>query len=381
MTDPVISVVLPTYNHLRFLPPAITDIYCQTRTDWELIVVNDGSTDGTAAWLDTQRHKQLRVIHQDNLGAAEAINTGIRAARGEYVTWVSADNRCASYFLEALAVPLDLDPECTLSYSPYFGIDMTDRIFALKFDNVLLLRELISNTPRGNAGFLYRRAVHDRVGMYAGWVCDTLMWSRIVDGGSSVFVIEPTYYYRFHDDRATLRRRADVDAARPDIMAEFLARHGGQIRVEELQRLYPGLARAPGYLVDAATDFSFRMVAAGIPHRAFDLQLAVLASGDAATLFRPLAAFIVCAHREKVDPLLHIAQALAANHSLSAAQKAVMQQTASALDAAVRAGITVPMQTLEANHPLLALEKPKLFSFCAWREQRGLGAVPPVSAF
>jgi hypothetical protein len=375
VADPAISVILPTYNHLRYLPAAVADIYRQTRTDWELIVVNDGSTDGTAAWLDQQDHPRLRVIHQANLGAAEAINTGIRAARGDYVTWVSADNRCAAYFLEALAVPLDRQPDCTLSYSAYYGIDSADRVFTITFDNVLLLRELISNAPRGNAGFLYRRAVHDRVGLYDGWVCDTLMWARIVDGGSSVFVVEPTYYYRIHDDRATLHRTADVDAARPAIMAEFLARHGGRVQLEALQRLYPGLARAPGCAVDAATDFAIRMFNNNFRQPALELLRAVLASGDAATLFRPVAALVACAHREKVDALLPVTEALAANRSVSAAQQIILLQMAVGLVTAAEAGIVVPMPMLEAGHKLLAFEKPLVFSFCAWREHRGIGAV------
>src|SRR5688572_14976272 len=117
---PKVSIVLPTYDHLAFLPAAVSSALAQTSMDFELILVNDGSTDGTRAWLDGLRHPNVRVIHQDNRGFVGAVNAGITESRGEYVSWMSADNLCARYFVEAFVAALDSDPSCTIAYSTFY---------------------------------------------------------------------------------------------------------------------------------------------------------------------------------------------------------------------------------------------------------------------
>lgn len=381
MSNVTISVVLPTYNHLTFLKAAIDDIYRQTRQDWELIVVNDGSTDGTRAWLDEQSHPKLRVIHQENKGAWEAINTGMRAARGRYVTWISADNRCMSYFLEALSVPLDRDPECKLVYSAFYAIDAADRVFAINYNNLQILRELLTDTHRGNAGFLYRREMHDQVGYYETWVCDTLMWARITDGSRSVFVVEPTYYYRIHGDCLTMTASAKVEADKPFILKDFLGRHNGQIDRAALFRLYPGLSCLPQEyanhdILEAATDFAARM----FNYRAFDTALVLLLSllgfVGISSLYAPMVTFLSCCLRLNIDPMGFLRDALNCNASLSAEQRQSMIALATQMHDAAKMGFAIPQVTLSSMHRLLKLERPNVFSYTAWREQNGLGAVP-----
>lgn len=373
---PAISVVLPTYNHLRFLPPAIADILGQTRGDFELIVVNDGSTDGTRAWLDAQHEPRLRVIHQENAGPDQAINAGIRAASGEYLTWVSADNRCTPYFLEALAAPLDIDPHCTLAYSSYYALDEHDRIQAVKFDNLLYLRELVTGTPRGMAGFLYRRAVHDQVGLYEGFACDTRMWSRIIESFAAVFVLEPTYYYRFHDDRATARESDRVETERADIAASFLLRHSGTVDETVLRRLYPGLLRAPALTADAAADFSARLTRCGLAAPGLQLALTAVASAGAGNLLRPLANAVGAAISAGLDPLPDILGALQASRALSEAQRDAALSVAAGLSALAQEGGGIPALMLELGHALSLLERPKVFSYAAWKAGQGAGPLP-----
>lgn len=162
-SNPRVSIVIPSYNHLHYLPRAVNTALDQTFEDIEVIVVNDGSTDGTRQWLDAFRHPKLRVIHQENQGPAAAINTGMRAAAGEYVTWMSADNYCANYFVEAFAAALDSDPVNTFAYSPYYVIDANEVVHSIYFASVIALRELVTRTGhhRGNASFMYRKSVHD----------------------------------------------------------------------------------------------------------------------------------------------------------------------------------------------------------------------------
>jgi hypothetical protein len=368
---PAISVVLPTYNHLRFLRAAIADILGQTRRDFELIVVNDGSTDGPREWLDAQHEPRLRKIHQDNAGPDQAINTGIRAATGEYLTWVSADNRCTPYFLEALAAPLDLDPACTIAYSPYYAIDEHDRIVAVKFDNLLLLRELVTGTPRGMAGFL-----HDAVGLYQGFACDTLMWSRLVESYAAVFVLEPTYYYRFHDDRATVRESGRVEVERSAIATGFLKRHGGTVDAAVLQRLYPGLACAPALATDAAADFAARLSRCGLAEPGLRVALTALAGAGVQNLLRPLANAVGAATCAGIDPLPEIWQALEANPALEESQRDTALSIAAGLATLAQQGGGAPALMLELGHALSLLERPKVFSYASWKTGQGVAPLP-----
>jgi glycosyltransferase involved in cell wall biosynthesis len=88
---PMVTVVITCYNHARFLPDAIESVRSQTFRDFELIVVDDGSTDDTAEVA--ARHREVRYLWQAQAGLSAARNTGLRAARGRYLTFLDADDR------------------------------------------------------------------------------------------------------------------------------------------------------------------------------------------------------------------------------------------------------------------------------------------------
>ena len=111
---PAVSVVLPIYNGEAFLGDTLDSLRAQTFADFELICVDDGSTDGTAEVLDRYRRHDSRitVLHQENSGAAIARNNGIAAARGRYLAILDSDDIYESTFLEDLysrAVDCDAD--------------------------------------------------------------------------------------------------------------------------------------------------------------------------------------------------------------------------------------------------------------------------------
>src|SRR5437588_4890249 len=94
-TIPSVSIILPTYNHARFLPQAITSIKSQLFTDWELIVVDDGSSDDTRATLEGLKiglPQPVRYVHQENRGPYLARLAGIRLARGKYIACFDSDD-------------------------------------------------------------------------------------------------------------------------------------------------------------------------------------------------------------------------------------------------------------------------------------------------
>jgi glycosyltransferase involved in cell wall biosynthesis len=107
-----VSVVLPVYNHASMLPESIQSVLSQTHRDLELIVVNDGSSDGVEAVLDRfADDPRVVVLTQPNQQLPSALNNGFAVATGEYFTWTSADNAMLPHQLEVLVRHLEARPE------------------------------------------------------------------------------------------------------------------------------------------------------------------------------------------------------------------------------------------------------------------------------
>jgi glycosyltransferase involved in cell wall biosynthesis len=108
-----ISVIIPAYNYARYLREAIDSVFAQTYPALEVIVVDDGSTDDTPAVLAAYGDR-IRAIRQQNQGVSAARNTGISAARGEYVAFLDADDLWQPAKLEAQMARFDADPSLGL---------------------------------------------------------------------------------------------------------------------------------------------------------------------------------------------------------------------------------------------------------------------------
>jgi glycosyltransferase involved in cell wall biosynthesis len=96
---PTVSVVIPTYNREQLVTLTIDSILRQTYKDFEVIVVDDGSTDSTPKVLQSYGDR-IRAIRQDNTGVSGAINTGIKAAQGEWIGIVGSDDEWMPEYLE-----------------------------------------------------------------------------------------------------------------------------------------------------------------------------------------------------------------------------------------------------------------------------------------
>lgn len=93
VNEPTVSIIMPAWNAARFIEEAIDSVRAQTCKDWELIVVDDGSTDETSAILARQLDPRISVIHQVNAGVSAARNAALDVATGEFVTFMDADDR------------------------------------------------------------------------------------------------------------------------------------------------------------------------------------------------------------------------------------------------------------------------------------------------
>jgi glycosyltransferase involved in cell wall biosynthesis len=111
-----VSVVTPVYNGARTLQRALDSALAQDFDDFEVIVVNDASTDSTASIMAGYGDR-IRAINQPRGGCSAASSTGVRAARGEFVAWIDADDIWMPNKLALTVPPLERDPECVLVFS------------------------------------------------------------------------------------------------------------------------------------------------------------------------------------------------------------------------------------------------------------------------
>lgn len=106
------SVIIPAYNSASYIRHSIGSVLAQTVTDFEVFVVDDGSTDDTKAVVETIQDPRIRYIYQENGGVSAARNTGIRNAKGEYICFLDADDLWKPRHLEVVCEMIEAFPAC-----------------------------------------------------------------------------------------------------------------------------------------------------------------------------------------------------------------------------------------------------------------------------
>jgi O-antigen biosynthesis protein len=203
---PKVSVIIPTYNQAHYLPFTLNGIIAQTFKDFELIVVNDGSTDQTCEVLDLYQQKiDLTVINQENKGLPEALNAGFAVATGKYYTWTSSDNITLPHMLEELNRALDSCPDIGVVYADWFFIDDLGKIISeyktLDFDRHLLLYHNFVHCC-----FLFRKGCMEQVGGYDPdyvYAEDWEFWIRVSRHFRMRHVHKTLYKFRIHPESMT----------------------------------------------------------------------------------------------------------------------------------------------------------------------------------
>jgi glycosyltransferase involved in cell wall biosynthesis len=162
----LVSIIIPCYNQAHFLGEAIQSVLAQTYTNYEIIVVDDGSPDNTAEVV--ARYSNMRYVRQSNQGLSGARNTGIRQSLGEYLVFLDADDRLMPNALQSGLDCLRIHPESAFvsGHHRYINYDgsLLNEYPPEPIDDDHYLALLKGNYIGMHATVMYRRSIFDRVG-------------------------------------------------------------------------------------------------------------------------------------------------------------------------------------------------------------------------
>ncbi|MEI8312299.1 MAG: glycosyltransferase, partial [Verrucomicrobiota bacterium] len=227
---PVVSVVIPCYNQAHYLPEAVASVVGQAYSDWEIIIVNDGSPDDTSSvareLIAMYPERRICLVEKTNGGLADARNAGIKAARGRYILPLDSDDKIHPQMLEKTVAMLETQPGISIVYTDLmrFG-EMSGVLRAAEYDFLKLCQQ-----NQLNCCSLYRREIWEMAGGY-----NTNMrfgyedWNFWIDCGKRGAVGqrlgEPLLFYR----------------TKPESMITVADSHGDELRaqiVRNHQELY-----------------------------------------------------------------------------------------------------------------------------------------------
>lgn len=214
---PFFSVIIPLYNKEKFIKNTLESVLNQTFEDFELLIVNDGSTDRSEAVVQTFSDKRIHYFHKTNEGVSAARNFGIARANSQYIAFIDADDRWQSDFLEKMKRLIQSFPNYKV-FACALKIETPNRTFSAQYSFehrgesqvVTYFEASMKQTVLCGSSVVFHREVFQNVGLFDEKIkCaeDTDMWIRIGLKYEVVFLNLPLSTYIF--DRQSLSRKPE----------------------------------------------------------------------------------------------------------------------------------------------------------------------------
>ncbi|MGI9584505.1 MAG: glycosyltransferase, partial [Acidimicrobiia bacterium] len=257
LEHPRFSVVIPCYNQGKYIRDAVVSIFEQTEQSFEVVIVDDGSDDGTTpgalSALDLAR---VRVITQENGGLSAARNSGIGASRADLVVTLDADDMLEPEYLEVLGAALDQDADAAFAHcwAELFG-DFSAMWATRPYNRYQLL---LSNSVVGCV--VLRKAAWEAVGGYDETMLsgneDWDLWIRLMRSGyGAVQVRQPLFRYRKHGVSMSVETEARYEAALEGLATRLGESYESDAILSLKREEYPLVTViSPGGSVDIGTD-------------------------------------------------------------------------------------------------------------------------------
>lgn len=202
---PKVSVVISAYNSMSYLPKTLESVLQQTFTDFEVLIINDGSTDHILSWASEIVDPRVKLISQENKGVAEARNTGIKHAQGEYIAFLDADDLWDPTKLEKQIQCFESNPDVGLVYTWTLLVDQQGKslgaVTAAHVEGYVWEKLLLGDVVGSGSSAVIRRSCFNKVGLFDSelpFTADCDMWARIAAYYPLVVIKEILVYYRQH---------------------------------------------------------------------------------------------------------------------------------------------------------------------------------------
>jgi glycosyltransferase involved in cell wall biosynthesis len=211
LDKPRVTVLMPAYNAAKYIGEAIASVLNQTFADFELLIVNDGSTDNTIDIIRGFEDSRIRVIGLEGKGVSMALNAGLHAAKGSYIARFDADDICLPKRLQRQVHFLDANPSYILigtdaEYIVETGEHLFDfRCVSYSYDDIL--QRLYQHCPFIHSSVMYRKEEVLKVGGYSPYAHNFehyLLWVNLVKAGKCCNLPDPLIKVRFNSGSVTI---------------------------------------------------------------------------------------------------------------------------------------------------------------------------------
>jgi len=211
MNNPKITVLMPAYNAQKYIHEAIDSVLAQTFTDFELLIINDGSTDDTLAIINSFIDNRIRVICQENKGIAIALNNGLKHAKADYIARFDADDICYHHRLQVQYDFMLANSSYSVigSAADYLDVDrnfvFTHNPKAYSYQQMLALN--INICPFIHSSVLYKKEVvlkHGGYNEYAYTFEDHLLWLNLLQNEKACNLNESLIKVRLNPESITI---------------------------------------------------------------------------------------------------------------------------------------------------------------------------------
>ncbi|KYC40591.1 glycosyl transferase family A [Scytonema hofmannii PCC 7110] len=200
---PTISVIIPAYNAEHTILETIKSVQQQTFSDFEIIIINDGSTDRTLEILNAIADSRIKIFSYENGGLPVARNRGIARATGEFLAFLDADDLWTPDKLELQLAALQQHPEAGVAYSWTHFMDEQGKSFhadePIYFEGNVYANLLLKNFLASGSNPLIRKQAIESVGEFyppAGGSADWDYWVRLAERWHFVVIPKPQIFYR-----------------------------------------------------------------------------------------------------------------------------------------------------------------------------------------
>ncbi len=248
----MISIVVPIFNSEKYLEACINSVITQTYQDWELILVNDGSTDSSMAICQKFAHSdsRIKIFSQENKGQAAARNFGLRYATRPYVTFIDADDEIASNTLQDNLAILKTNPQIDCVQYPTYMDYGTEQQFIRRSEPQLIDSDFYERWLNDKyiswivCDKIFKTSIFDRLHFTEGIIYeDNLLIANLLERISNIYIsTEGLYYYYLRENSTmtsshSLKKEQDSFFVTSQIADKLLKHNEKELLIEFVLRL------------------------------------------------------------------------------------------------------------------------------------------------